>query len=69
MLQRVEDTLIVALIWLKYAKTWLSYEGTSIVHNKNCKMQAHAQVCKENKLEELQIMMSIESILQLKVRV
>ena len=35
-------------------------------------MQAHARVCEENKLEELELeekMMPIEIILQLKVRV
>ena len=40
--------------------------------NKNCKMQAHARVCEENKLEELELenkTMPIESILRLKVRV
>ena len=29
----------------------MRYEGTSIVDNKNCKTQAHARVCEENKLE------------------
>ena len=28
---------------------------TSIVDNKKCKMQAHARVCEENKLEELEL--------------
>ena len=28
---------------------------TSIVDNKNCKTQAYARVCKENKLEELEL--------------
>ena len=28
---------------------------TSIVDNKNCKTQAHARVCEENKLEELEL--------------
>ena len=27
---------------------------TGIMDNLNCKMQAHARVCKENKLEELE---------------
>ena len=27
---------------------------TSIIDNKNCKTQAHARVCEENKLEELE---------------
>ena len=36
--------------------------------NLNCKMQVHARVCKENKLEEKN-MMPIETILQLKVQV
>ena len=35
--------------------------------NLNCKMQAHVRVCEENKLEEN--MMSIETILWLKVQV
>ena len=34
--------------------------------NLNCKMQRHARVCKENKLEK---MMPIETVLRLKVRV
>ena len=45
---------------------------TSILDNKKCKTQAHARMCEENKLEELELekkMTSIESILQLKVRV
>ena len=29
----------------------MRYEETSIMDNLNCKMQAHARVCKENKLE------------------
>ena len=37
----------------------------SITNNLNCKMQAHARVCKENKLEEKT--MPIETILRLKV--
>ena len=40
--------------------------------NNNCKTQAHARVCEENKLEELELekkLMPIESILRLKVRV
>ena len=28
---------------------------TSIMNNLNCKMQAHARVCEENKLEELEL--------------
>ena len=28
---------------------------TSIIDNLNCKMQAHARVCEENKLEELEL--------------
>ena len=35
--------------------------------NLNCKMQAHARLCKENNLEEKTT--PIETILQLKVRV
>ena len=38
---------------------------TSLMDNLNCKMQAHARVCEEIKLEEK--MMPIEIILQLKV--
>ena len=38
---------------------------TSIMDNLNCKIQAHARVCEENKLEEKT--MPIETILQLKV--
>ena len=30
----------------------MRYEGKNIMNNLNCKMQAHARVCKENKLEE-----------------
>ena len=52
-------------VWLKYTNAWLSYEGTSTMDNLNCKMQAHARVCEENKLDEK--MMPIETILQLKV--
>ena len=40
---------------------------TSIINNLSYKMQAHARVCEENKLEEK--MMPIETILQLKVQV
>ena len=44
---------------------------TSIMNNLNCKMQAHARVCEENKLEEknLLLRMPIETILRLEVRV
>ena len=38
---------------------------TNIMYNLNYKMQAHARVCEENKLEEK--MMPIETILRLKV--
>ena len=41
---------------------------TSIMDNLNCKMQAHARVCKENKLEE-EKMKPIEIILRLKMQV
>ena len=37
------------------------------MNNLNCKMQAHARVCKENKLEEK--LMPIETILWLEVQV
>ena len=37
------------------------------MNNLNCKKQAHARVCEENKLEEKT--RPIETILQLKVRV
>ena len=37
------------------------------MNNLNVKVQAHARVCEENKLEEK--MMPIETILRLKVRV
>ena len=40
---------------------------TSIMGNLNCKMQAHARVCEENKLEEKTTL--IETILWSKVRV
>ena len=43
---------------------------TSIMDNKNCKTQAHARVCEEDKLEELELEKKttpIESILGLKV--
>ena len=40
---------------------------TSIMDNLYCKMQGHARVCEENKLEEK--MIPIETILQLKVQV
>ena len=40
---------------------------TSIMDNLNCKMQAYARVCEENKLEEKT--MPIETILWLKVQV
>ena len=40
---------------------------TSIIDNLNCKMQTHARVSEENKLEEKT--MPIEIILQSKVRV
>ena len=40
---------------------------TSIMNNLNCKIQAHARVCEENKLEEK--MVPIETILHLEVRV
>ena len=39
---------------------------TSIIDNFNCKMQAHARVCEEYKLEENKAT-PIEIILQLKV--
>ena len=39
------------------------------MNNLNCKMQAHARVCEENKLEELEKTMPIETIFQLQVRV
>ena len=45
------------------------------MNNLNCKMQAHARVCKENKLEELELEKKrllrkpIETISRLKVRV
>ena len=41
------------------------------MNNLNCKMQAHARVCEENKLEELKLekMTPIETILRLQVRV
>ena len=45
---------------------------TSIVDKKKCKTQAHARVCEENKLEELEELEKttpIESILRLQVRV
>ena len=42
---------MVAKIWLKYTSPWLSYGEASIMNNLNCKMQAHARVCEENKLE------------------
>ena len=45
---------MVVVIWLKYTKAWLIYEGTSTVNNKNYKTQVHARVCEENKLEELE---------------
>ena len=38
---------------------------TRIMNNLNCKMQAHARVCKENKLESEELeekIMSIETI-------
>ena len=45
---------------------------TSILDNKNYKTQAHARVCEENKLEELELeeknTTPIETILRLKVR-
>ena len=37
---------------MKYTNTLLGYEEASIMDNLNCKIQAHARVCKENKLEE-----------------
>ena len=40
---------------------------TSILDNLNCKMQAHAKVCEENKLEEKT--KPIEIILWLKIQV
>ena len=40
---------------------------TSIMNNLNCKMQAHARVCEENKLEEKTI--PNETILQFEVQV
>ena len=45
--------------------------GTSIMNNLNCKMQAHARVFEENKLEELEktTVKPIETISRLKVRV
>ena len=33
---------------------------TSILDNSNCKTQAHARVCKENKLEELTLELELE---------
>ena len=42
------------------------------MNNLNCKMQAHARVCKESKLELEELeekMMPIETILWLQVRV
>ena len=43
------------------------------MNNLNCKMQAHARVCEENKLEELEkkrlLKMPIETISRLKVQV
>ena len=41
------------------------------MNNLNCKMQAHARVCEENKLEEKKrlLRMPIETVLQLKARV
>ena len=43
---------------------------TGIMNNLNCKMQAHARVCEENKLEEKRLLRTpIETILRLEVRV
>ena len=40
------------------------------MNNVNCKMQAHARVCEENKLEKKRLLrMPIETILRLKVQV
>ena len=43
------------------------------MNNLNCKMQAHARVCEENKLEELEkkrlLKTPIETISRLKVQV
>ena len=43
------------------------------MNNLNCKMQAHARVCEENKLEELEkkrlLRTPIETISRLKVQV
>ena len=37
---------------------------TSIINNLNCKMQAHARVCEENKLEKKRLLRTpIETIL------
>ena len=54
-------------IWLKYTKTWLRYEGNKHNEYLNHKMQVHARVCEEHKLEEETT--PIEIILQLKVQV
>ena len=46
---------------------WLSLEETNTMDNLNCKIKAHARVCKENKLEEKMVL--IKTILWLKVQV
>ena len=40
-----------------------------MMNNLSCKMQAHARMCKENKLEELEKTMPIETNLRLRVPV
>ena len=50
---------------MKYTNARLSYEKTSTMDNLNCKIQAHARMCEENKLEEKAT--PNETILQLKV--
>ena len=43
---------MVAEFWLKYTKGMVKdMRETSIMDNLNCKMQAHARVCEENKSE------------------
>ena len=40
---------------------------TSIMDNLNCKMQAHARVCKENKFKEKQVDVLISKIQALEI--
>ena len=63
MIHKINNSIDLVDIW---RHGWDMRE-TSIMDNLNCKMQAHARVCKENKSEEKQVDVLISKIQALQI--